>query len=131
MLHGCCHCNAIQFKMPNQAAASSLCYCDDCRKQSGAPVLAWAMVPETPVSIIGEPKIYSSSEGGRRSFCGSCGTGLFFTNALLKQMGMMQVRIATLDEPDAITRQIQVQTAERVKWMTSAHELPSCERFPS
>lgn len=130
MLHGRCHCNSIQFEMPDQAAASSVCYCDDCRKQSGAPMLAWAMVPEAKVSITGKPNVYSSSEGGQRSFCGSCGTGLFFTNALLAQMGMMQVRIAALDDPDAIPPQMQVQTAERVKWMASAHELPAFERFP-
>lgn len=76
-------------------------------------MLAWVMVPEDAVSVTGERKVYNSSEDGRRSFCGSCGTGLFFTNALLKQMGMMQV-----------------QTAERVKWMASAHELPPFERFP-
>ena len=93
-------------------------------------MLAWAMVPENAVSVTGEPKVYNSSDDGRRSFCGSCGTGLFFTNALLKQMGMMQVRIAVLDDPDAINPQMQVQTAERVRWMASAHELPGFERFP-
>jgi hypothetical protein len=94
-------------------------------------MLAWAMVPKDAVSVTGEPKVYNSSEGGRRSFCGSCGTGLFFTNAPLEQVGMMQVRIAVLDDPDAITPQMQVQTADRVKWMASAHELPAFERFPS
>ncbi len=88
------------------------------------------MVSKDTVSIIGKPKVYNSSEGGRRSFCGSCGTGLFFTNAPLEQLGMMQVRIAVLDNPDAITPQMQVQTAERVKWVTSVHELPAFERFP-
>ncbi|MCJ2052511.1 GFA family protein [Methylobacterium sp. J-070] len=88
------------------------------------------MMPEDAVSVTGNPKVYNSSEDGWRSFCGLCGTGLFFTNALLKKMGMMQVRIAALDDPDAIIPQIQVQTAERVKWMTSAHELPAFERFP-
>ncbi|OAH28023.1 aldehyde-activating protein [Methylorubrum populi] len=131
MLLGRCHCSSIQFQMPDQAVASSVCYCGDCRKHSGAPMLAWAMVPKDAVSVTGEPKVYNSSEGGRRWFCGSCGTGLFFTNAPLEQMGMMQVRIAVLDDPDAITPQMQVQTADRVKWMASAHELPAFKRFPS
>ena len=43
---------------------------------------------------------------------------------------MMQVRIAALDDPDAIPPQVQVQKAERVKWMASAHELPAFKRFP-
>lgn len=131
MLRGQCHCGSIQFQMPDQAVASSLCHCGDCRKQSGAPMLAWAMVPKAAVSVTGEPKVYKSSQSGRRSFCGSCGTGLFFTNAPLEQMGMMQVRIAVLDDPDAIAPKMQVQTAERVTWMASADDLPAFERFPT
>jgi hypothetical protein len=94
-------------------------------------MLAWAMVPKAAVSVTGEPKVYKSSQSGRRSFCGSCGTGLFFTNAPLEQMGMMQVRIAVLDDPDAIAPKMQVQTAERVTWMASAENLPAFERFPT
>ena len=88
------------------------------------------MVVAKTVSLRGETSVYLSSESGRRSFCGKCGTGLFFTNALLEQMGMMQVRIATLDSPSAIAPTMQVQTAEQVEWMVSAHKLPAFERFP-
>lgn len=130
MLHGRCHCGSIHFQMPDKSVASSVCYCDDCRKQWGAPMLAWAMVPKDAVSVIGDPKVYNSSATGRRSFCESCGTGLFFTNAPLERMGMVQVRIAALDNPDAIDPQMQVQTADRPKWMEHAHELPAFERFP-
>ncbi len=131
MIQGGCHCGAIQFEMPDQVAHSTICYCNGCRRQSGTPLLAWAMVPAASVIIRGEPKVYASSESGRRSFCGACGTGLFFTNAVLVQMGMMQVRIATLDDPDAISPKLQVQTAEEIGWMKSAHMLPAVERFPS
>ena len=131
MLHGRCHCGSIQFQMPDHAVASSVCYCDDCRRQSGAPMLAWAMVGEDHVSVTGVPSVYESSADARRSFCGSCGIGLFFTNAPLAKMGMMQVKIAALDEPDAIGPQVQVQTADRATWTASIHELPAFERFPA
>jgi hypothetical protein len=88
------------------------------------------MFPTAAVAVQGEPKVYESSETGRRSFCGECGTGLFFTNAPLDQMGMMQVRIAALEDPDAIAPKMQVQTAEQPEWMASAHALPAFERFP-
>ena len=52
-------------------------------------MLAWAMVPRAAVSIQGKPKLYSSSENGQRSFCPACGAGLFFSNGILVQMGMM------------------------------------------
>ena len=121
---------AVQFEMPDQAVQSTICHCDDCRRQSGAPMMAWAMVPVVSVTVQSVPTVYASSEFGRRSFCGTCGTGLFFTNAILKQMGMMQVRIAALDDPDAIAPEMQVQTAEEIGWMKTAHTLPAVKRFP-
>jgi len=129
-LHGGCHCGKVRFAIPAQVAHSAICHCRDCRGQSGAPIMAWAMVPAGQVSIEGEAKVYRSSASGERSFCGECGTGLFFSNAPLRQMGMIQVRIAALDEPEAIAPLIQVQTAERIGWMETAHGLPSFERFP-
>jgi hypothetical protein len=92
--------------------------------------MAWAMVPKEAVIVQGIPRVYRSSETGRRSFCEVCGAGLFFTNAPLDQMGMMQVRIAALDDPKAMTPRMQLQTAERVSWMVSTAELPAFERFP-
>ena len=130
MLHGKCHCGQIEFDIPRHVAFSTVCHCKDCRGQSGAPILAWAMVPKGAVTIKGVPKVYSSSENGRRSFCPSCGTGLFFTNAPLEQMGMMQVRIAALDDPNAIKPKAQVQTAERVGWVEFLSQIPGFDRFP-
>ena len=130
MLSGRCHCGAIQFSLAAKVVASSICHCRDCRRQSGAPISAWAMVNADDVAVSGEPKVYASSEDGRRSFCRDCGTSLFFTNAILSTMGMMQVRSATLEEPDKVAPQSQVQTAERIGWMATAHALPAFERFP-
>jgi hypothetical protein len=131
MLHGRCHCGAIAFEMPDAAAFATVCHCTDCRRQSGAPVLAWAMVPAAAVTVRGEPRVYRSSESGRRSFCPDCGTGLFFANAALAGMGMMQVRIAALDDPGAIAPQMQVQVAERIGWMVTLDALPAVDRFPA
>ena len=131
MLHGQCHCGAIQFETPDAAVHSSVCYCTDCRKQSGAPLIAWAMFPEAAVAVQGEPIVYQSSQGGQRSFCGRCGSGLFFTNEPLRNMGMKQVRIAAFDDPNAIAPSVQVQTAERVKWVETIPDLPSFDRFPN
>lgn len=128
--HGGCHCGKVRFEIAGQALHSTICHCKDCRGQSGAPILAWAMVPAEQLSTSGEAKNYRSSETGERFFCGECGTGLFFSNAPLRQMGMIQVRIAALDDPGAIAPAMQVQTAERIGWMASAHDLPSFERFP-
>ncbi len=89
------------------------------------------MVPRAAVTVQGEPSVYNSSPTGRRSFCARCGSGLFFTNAPLAEMEMMQVRIATLDNPDAIKPLLQVQAAERFAWVAKLHDIPAVDRFPT
>lgn len=88
------------------------------------------MIPASSLTVEGAAKEYASSESGRRTFCGSCGTGLFFSNAPLREIGMVQVRIAALDDPGAIPPKMQVQVAERIAWMASVDQLPAFERFP-
>jgi hypothetical protein len=130
MLHGRRHCGAVVFAMPNEAAYSTVWYCHDRRGQSGAPKGAWAVVPANKVVAKGEPKVYASSAHGRRSFRGACGASLFFINAPLQRMGMMQVSIAAHDNPDAIAPKAQAQMAERIGWMDSVRTLPAFERSP-
>ena len=77
----------------------------------------------------GVPKVYRSSENGRRHFCADCGTGLFYVNEQMLP-GIIDVQSATYDDPDAVPARAHIQVAERIKWMERAHELPVFERFP-
>jgi len=88
------------------------------------------MYPQEAVKITkGAPKIYESSQHGRRQFCPNCGTGLFYSNADVLP-GLIDVQSATYDEPDAVPARIHIQVAERISWMECAHELPKCDRYP-
>lgn len=126
---GQCHCGAIRYSMPVAVAHHALCHCSDCRRHSGAPLVGWALVRQEELDVSGTPKIYASSDQGRRHFCGHCGTGLFYTNEAVFP-GQIDVQTATLDDPDLIPAQVQIQTAERIGWMETAHELPAFERYP-
>jgi hypothetical protein len=77
----------------------------------------------------GAPKVYRSSEHGRRHFCPDCGTGLFYTNDSTLP-GVIDVQSGTLDDPNALPAQVHIQTAERLTWMGAVHELPAFERYP-
>jgi len=54
---------------------------------------------------------------------------LFYTSEAVFP-GMTDVQSATLDDPDALPLQVQIQTAERIGWMETAHRLPAFERYP-
>jgi hypothetical protein len=130
MFTGHCHCGAIRYEREGNPIWASLCHCGDCRRHSGVPVVGWSAFAEGGLKLLtGKPKVYRSSENGRRHFCAACGTGLFYFNAV-NLPGIVDVQTATLDDPAAIAPQIQVQMAERIAWMERMHELPAFERYP-
>ncbi len=129
MLSGGCHCGAVRYQMPGAVGHHTLCHCTDCRKASGAPAVGWALVATDQIAITGETRVYESSGHGRRHFCGRCGTGLFYTNEAIFP-GQTDVQSATLDDPDALPLQAQIQTAERIGWMETVDDLPSFHRYP-
>jgi len=129
MLTGQCHCGAVRYQMKNATLHHALCHCSDCRRASGAPAVAWGLVAADDIEIVGAPTVYASSEHGRRHFCGACGTSLFYTNDQIFP-GQIDVQTATLDDPDAVPLQAQIQLAEGVAWMQRLDALPAFDRYP-
>jgi hypothetical protein len=127
---GGCHCGAIRYQVEGDLIVHALCHCADCRRHAGAPMVGWAMYAEDAVKVTqGEPKIYASSEHGRRHFCTNCGTGLFYINTNMLP-GVIDVQSGTYDDPDAVPVMAHIQVAERIGWMERAHELPVFDRYP-
>jgi len=130
MITGGCHCGAIRYQADGQALMHALCHCKDCRRHAGAPMVGWSMYRQDGVKVTtGAPKVYASSEHGRRHFCPECGTGLFYSNDAVLP-GIIDIQSATMDDPDLIRPQAHMQVAERIGWMAHAHELPTFERYP-
>lgn len=127
---GRCFCGAIRYQLCGTAQTVALCHCRDCQRSAGAPMVAWAMFAETALTLTqGQPKTVNSSGTAMRSFCPDCGSGLFYRNAAVLP-GIVDVQTATLDDPEALSPQVQIQTAERLDWMQHVHALPEFERFP-
>lgn len=127
---GGCQCGAVRYEVNGEPRHAGLCHCSDCRKSSGAPMVAWAAFTEDQFKIIaGEAVTFNSSGSSMRSFCPKCGTGLYYRNAEYLP-GIVDVQSATLDDPDALPPGAHIQVAERIGWMADAHNLPTFERFP-
>lgn len=127
---GGCHCGAVRYEVTGEPLHVTLCHCTDCRRSAGAPAVAWAGVLEQQFAIVaGSPRTRNSSGDAMRSFCGDCGTGLFYRNATILP-GIVDVQSATLDDPGAWPPQAHIQVAERIGWVATMHELPVFERFP-
>jgi hypothetical protein len=127
---GGCHCGAIRYEASGTPQHVALCHCKDCRLSAGAPMVAWAAFAESELTLKqGSPKTVNSSGSTMRSFCTDCGSGLFYRNAEYLP-GIVDIQTATLDNPSELPPGAHIQTAERLHWMKTAHDLPAFERFP-
>jgi hypothetical protein len=129
-LTGGCQCGAVRYRVKGEPQHNCLCHCVDCRKSTGAPMVGWAAFAEADFAIEqGEATTYNSSGASLRSFCPTCGTGLYFRNAEMLP-GIVDIQTVTLDDPDALPPTAQIQVAERIGWMETAHTLPAFKRYP-
>ena len=73
-LTGHCHCRAVRFALPRNAAGVLACHCEDCHRLHGN-FNAFFAVPVAEVEISGTDALvwYQSSAAARRAFCGTCG----------------------------------------------------------
>jgi hypothetical protein len=127
---GGCHCGAVRYSVTGEPQHVALCHCSDCRKSAGAPMVGWAAFAEGEMEITrGEVTTYNSSGASMRSFCATCGTGLFYRNETFLP-GIVDIQSATFDDPNALPPFGHIQTAEQIDWMATAHELPRFDRFP-
>lgn len=128
---GGCQCGAVRYEVSGAPQHVALCHCEGCRKSSGAPMVAWAAFAEGEMKVVqGETTTFNSSGNTMRSFCPTCGTGLFYRNEEYLP-GIVDIQSATLDDPSVFPAGAHIQTAERISWMADAHSLPAFDRFPS
>jgi hypothetical protein len=129
-LEGGCQCGAVRYRVQGEPKHVALCHCGDCRRSSGAPVMAWAAYAAADFALTaGTPAVYSSNGTAIRHFCPTCGSGLYYVNEDVLP-GLVDVQFASLDDPGALTPQAQIQVAERIGWMKDAGALHAFERYP-
>ena len=72
---GHCLCKKVAWEFEGNMTWQCYCHCDDCRRNCGAPVVAWLGVPLKNFRWTGdEPHTFESSKGVYRHFCGKCGS---------------------------------------------------------
>jgi len=93
-------------------------------------MVSWAAFTEDALTVTqGQTITFNSSGAAMRSFCGTCGTGLFYRNADMLP-GIVDIQSVTLDDPEALPPEAHIQVAERLHWMDDLYSLTRSERFP-
>lgn len=79
-----CLCGAVKITAEEISPKFTVCHCDSCRAWGGAPFFAVHCGTKVTIESEDNVKTYDSSPWASRSFCGECGTHLFFK---LKESG--------------------------------------------
>ncbi len=127
---GGCMCGAVRYETAGESFGVIHCHCQSCRKHNGAPVVTLAGFKADQVRFSGdERKIYESSPGVGRAFCGKCGTPLTWEGDGGDLGPIFEFHISTFDDPDVLAPSAHAFYPERITWMDIADNLPRYEGF--
>ena len=128
-VEGGCQCGAVRFRIGLPPKWCAHCHCSMCRRAHGAGFVTWVGSESDRFRLLSgaaELKRYQSSAQATRSFCGRCGTMLFFESA--RWLGEIHVTLAHLDSAEGITPQAHAYWGSRVPWVDlTGDDLPKVE----
>ena len=122
---GSCLCGAIRFHIRPPTLFCGHCHCSLCRRSHGAGVVTWFAVPRGRFELeAGEADLrrYASSEHGTRSFCGRCGSSLFFESS--SHPDRIDIVLANMEGPIDRPPQVHVYFDDRAPWVVAEDGLP-------
>ena len=122
-LTGGCLCGAVRYEAGWPPNWSAHCHCRDCQRASGAAFATYAGIRQDGFRWSGAaPKIFRSSPGVERFFCGECGTPLAYKG----DRWPIEIHIfaATLDDPARVEPEVHIYTNEQLPWVHLADGLP-------
>jgi hypothetical protein len=128
MLTGGCFCGEVRYAVEAaDAANASVCHCENCRRTTGAPMVAWFSVkPEAFRFSAGAPVRFASTQTGAREFCGRCGAQLTFRDS--RRVDEIDITTASLDDPSAVPPVEQIWAVSRLDWVAGVHALSELPR---
>lgn len=122
---GGCLCGAVRYQMAGLPISTIYCHCESCRKHAGAPVVALVGYRRDQMSYTkGAAKIFASSPGVGRAFCGDCGTPMTWEGDGGDIGPMVEVLVGTMDDPDSFVPECHIHHQERVSWFETQDTLP-------
>ena len=115
---GSCFCGAVRFRIAMPPIWIAHCHCTMCRRAQGAAFVTWVGADEAKFVLeSGADSLtrFQSSPPATRSFCGRCGTPLFFQST--RWPGEIHVTMASLDSTAGLEPQGHAHWENRVEWI--------------
>lgn len=123
IFYGGCLCRKLRYESSSAPVEKGYCHCSLCRKSTSAPVVAFASFPITDFKyILGEPRIYYSSNSGQREFCSNCGTPIAHRGRVDPKT--VDVNSGTLDDVESVVPDFHIYSDDQVSWLNISDNLP-------
>ena len=122
---GSCLCGEVRFLLRPPTQVCAHCHCTMCRRAHGAGFVTWVRLPKAQFEIVsgGETLLhYRSSEHAVRSFCGRCGSSLFFESS--HSPDTVDIVLANLEGPLDRAPGLHVFFDDRADWIAVGDDLP-------
>jgi hypothetical protein len=118
ILTGGCLCGAVRYEVRGEPLFAGFCYCEDCRRASGAGAVPFMGYPSAAFRLSGETKqtrkrLKSGGEAAR-NFCPACGSLLFGGD--YGTSDQHTIYAGTLDDPSAFHPTHAIMIADRPHW---------------
>jgi hypothetical protein len=95
---------------------TAFCHCASCRRQTGAPVSAYAGYERDQVEIQGGSFTrYASSPGVSRGFCRTCGSPVSYEGE--RWPSEVHFHVGVFDDPDPFAPTGHVNAGEQLSWL--------------
>ena len=125
---GRCHCGVIRYRVKGKPIMVEYCHCESCRRLSGSVVTTFIGYTRESFEMIGgEPIYYQSSSRTRRSFCGVCGTRLFYENDDYPED--IYISVGTLGDIETWPPDRHVWVSDKVSWYVIGDDLAQYDGF--
>lgn len=120
---GRCLCGAVTYEFTSKPNWTAHCHCESCRRNTSSPMTSFLGVDRDKAKFSGEAtKVYESSPGVRRHFCGDCGSPVAYdADAYAHEIHFY---LAALEDPEKFEPRSHVFAAEQLPWLHLGDDLP-------
>ncbi len=121
---GGCLCGAIRFRASGEPSGANICYCTQCRHQTGSAMPSFVSFPRSQFQLLsGTPVSYGSSPSVAREFCGRCGSALFWRSGGSEEA---DIYLGAFDRPEDLPPpKKQIWTQRRMPWVPEQAHIPA------
>ena len=113
---GGCLCGALRYRVAGEPIHVTICYCTQCRRQTGSPMVVFPTYPLERYTLLrGSPGSLRVSDFATRQFCRDCGSPLSWRRDRAAELDLF---LGTFDQPELIRiPDDQLWTQHRISWL--------------